>query len=103
MISASTWFDPYVMELLALPAAFIAGAVAAWFSNKTLAGPFTYMIFTILSYIWIWQYFYRGAWTEFSAVHLNTNEIYGIVLFFAAMTWLFSWVLLTGKQKAGRR
>ncbi|MFJ7637760.1 hypothetical protein [Peribacillus sp. NPDC097225] len=51
MISASTWFNPYVLEVLILPTAFVIGTGSALVTKKFIVGPIIHVIITVLFYL----------------------------------------------------
>ncbi|WP_375091356.1 hypothetical protein ACDZ29_27705 (plasmid) [Peribacillus sp. RS7] len=98
MISASTWFDPYVLEVLEIPIVIILGTLSAWLTKKAVVGPFVHGILSVLFYLWIWVYFYSSNSSEFFAIHMNDFESYIIEMIFLGVTWLLSWSVLKTKK-----
>ncbi|MFD9628896.1 hypothetical protein [Peribacillus muralis] len=98
MISASTWFDPYVLEVLVIPLVIILGTLSAWFTKKALVGPLVHIIAAVSFYLWMWVYFYSAKSSGFFAVHMNDLESYMIEGMFLCLTWLLSWSVLKAKK-----
>ncbi|MDE5415178.1 hypothetical protein [Alkalihalobacterium chitinilyticum] len=99
MISASTWFDPYNLEVLVIPLAVILGMLSAWITKRVILGPLVYVSVTILFYMWIYVYFYSSDSSQFFAVHMNDLESYIIETFFIGTTWILSWGLIKAQKK----
>ncbi|WP_226669879.1 hypothetical protein [Metabacillus litoralis] len=99
MISASTWFDPYVLEVLEVPIAIILGTLLAWITGKVIIGPIIHVILSILFYIWVCVYFYSSDSSQFFAIHMNDSESYILELFFIGITWVLSWSLVKAKKE----
>jgi hypothetical protein len=99
MISASTWFDPYVLEVLAIPIVIILGTILAWITRRVMIGILIHIVSTILFYIWFCIYFYAADPSQFFAVHMNDFESYIIHVFFIGMTWLLSWRFVKSRKK----
>lgn len=74
MISASTWFDPYVLEVIEIPIALILGTFLAWITRKAMIGPLIHVILSFLFYLWVWGYFYSYDSSQFFAIHMNDFE-----------------------------
>ncbi|MEB1808794.1 MAG: hypothetical protein LPK26_16145 [Bacillaceae bacterium] len=99
MISASTWFDPYNLEVLVIPLAVILGTILALMTKRVITGPLVYVSVTILFYMWIYVYFYSSDSSQFFAVHMNDFESYIIDAFFIGTTWILSWGLIKAQKK----
>ncbi|QOY35538.1 hypothetical protein AWH56_023135 [Anaerobacillus isosaccharinicus] len=98
MISVSTWFDPYVLEVVVIPLTILLGTLSAWFTKKVLVGPIVHVTVTMLFNIWIWLYFYSGNSSTFFTIHLNSFEFYIIEIIFVGVTCVLSWGLLRAKR-----
>ena len=99
MISASTWFDPYVLEVLVIPIAILLGILLAWITKKVVVGPLIYITLTVLFYLWVWVYFYSSNSSEFFAIHMNHFESYIIDIIFIGVTWLLSWSVVKVRKR----
>lgn len=98
MISASTWFDPYVLEVLEIPIAIILGTLSAWITRRVIVGPLIHVILSFLFYMWVWVYFYSSDSSQFFAIHMNDFESYIIEIFFIGITWVLSWSLVKARK-----
>jgi|GEM_PF-6608742 len=99
MVSSSTWFSPYGIEVLEIPIAIILGCLSAWFFKKAIIGPLIHILISVSSYFWIWIYFYSARTSEFLATHLNDIESFILEAFFIGFTWLLSWGVLKARKK----
>ncbi|MFJ7859206.1 hypothetical protein ACIQZM_15070 [Peribacillus sp. NPDC097206] len=95
MISASTWFNPYVLEVLILPIAFVIGTGSALVTKKCIVGPIIHVIISVLFYWWNFTYFHDEDY------HYNRidSEWILIDLIFVGITGLLSWGLLKVRRK----
>lgn len=98
MINASTWFDPYVLEVLEIPFAILLGTLSAWITRKVVVGPFIHITISFLFYVWVYGYFYSSNSKDFFAVHMNNYESYLIEIVFIIVTWLLSWGIVKARN-----
>ncbi len=99
LISASTWFDPYVLEVLEIPIAIILGTLSAWITRIVILGPLIHALLSLLFYMWVWGYFYSYNSSQFFAIHMNHFESYLIEGFFICVTWVLSKGLVSTRKK----
>jgi hypothetical protein len=95
MISASTWFNPYVLEVVVIPIAILLGTLSSWFTKKSVIGPIIHVVLLVLFYTWNWNYFYSNGNYGNSMI---TVEAIIIDIFFVGITWLLSWRLLKSRE-----
>ncbi|MFJ7850130.1 hypothetical protein ACQKIC_00735 [Peribacillus sp. NPDC046944] len=95
MISASTWFNPYVLEVLILPTAFVIGTGSALVTKKFIVGPIIHVIITVLFYLWNFTCFHEEDY------HYNRIDFEWVLidLIFVGITGLLSWGLLKVRRK----
>ena len=94
MVTASTWFGPYAIEVLEIPIAILLGTLSALYFKKVIIGPLIHLAISVITFLWIWYSFYFASTVDFFAVHMNDFESYAIEAFFIGVTWLLSWGLL---------
>jgi hypothetical protein len=97
--SASTGFDPIVLEVLVIPISILLGIISAWLTKKVVVGPLIYVALTVLFYLWVWVYFYSANSSEFLTIHMNDFDSYTIDIFFIGVTWFFSWAVIAARKK----
>ena len=93
MISASTWFNPYVLEVLIIPIAIVIGTGSALVTKKIIVGPIIHVIITVLFYSWNFTYFHEEDYKriDFESILID--------LFFVGITFLLSWGILKVRGK----
>lgn len=98
LVSTSTLFEPYVLEVLIIPIAIVLGTFSAWISRKVIAGPLIYITVTISFYLWVLIYFYSSDTSAFFTVHMNNFDSYKIDIIFIIITWLLSWIMVKTRR-----
>ncbi|WP_035660826.1 hypothetical protein [Halalkalibacter akibai] len=98
MISASTWFDPIVLEVVVIPIAIILGIISAWFSRRVVVGPIVYIGVFTLFYVLVYVYFYSANSAQFFAIHFHNVESYLLELLLIGITWIVSWCFLSARR-----
>ena len=95
MISSSTWFNPYVLEVLIIPIAIVIGTGSAWVTKKFIVGPIIHVSISVLFYWWNFTYFHDEAY------HYNRIDFEWVLidLFFVGITCLLSWGILKARGK----
>ena len=98
MISASTWFDPYVLEVLEIPIAIIIRNFISVDYQNGNSRTLIHVILSFLFYMWVWVYFYSSDSSQFFAIHMNDFESYIIEIFFIGITCVLSWSLVKARK-----
>lgn len=95
MISASTWFNPYVLEVLIIPIAIVIGTGSAVVTKKIIVGPTIHVIISVLFYLWNFTYFHEEDY-HYDKIDFEWALI---DLFFVGITCLLSWGILKVRGK----
>ena len=95
MISASTWFNPYVLEVLIIPIVIVVGTVLAVVTKKIIVGPIIHVILSALFLLWNFTYFHEEDYNY----KMFDFEWIQIELFFVGITYLLSWGILKVRGK----
>ncbi|WP_054710540.1 hypothetical protein [Bacillus sp. JCM 19041] len=88
-------FHPIVLEVFMIPVGIILGVVISTLKKRAFLGPIIYIAVTLAFYALVWLTYYPRNWSAFFETYFNHINVLFIDLFFAAVTLLLSFIVIS--------